>query len=97
MSESGRKKEKKDKERDKSSVYEKDKDEKKKKDKKEKKDKDKKNKKGKDSRRNSPSPDRQAYLQFQEQFSQMQTIGKTAVSTAVRNVELKLASAREFK
>ena len=27
----------------------------------------------------------------------MQTIGKTAVSTAVRNVELKLASAREFK
>ena len=27
----------------------------------------------------------------------MQTIGKTAVSTAVRNVELKLASAREFR
>ena len=27
----------------------------------------------------------------------MQTIGKTAVSTAVRNVELKLAGAKEFK
>ena len=27
----------------------------------------------------------------------MQTIGKTAVSTAVRNVELKVQSAKEFK
>ena len=104
MSEHKKKKERKEKDRERDRSRERDKEDKKKKDKKDRdrkegKEKDKKGKRGRDSRspRNkSPSPE-EVYAQFKQQFSQMQNIGKTAVSTAVKNVELKLANAKEFK
>ena len=94
-------KEKKDKDKDKKG---KDKDKEKDKDKKDKdkkdkdkKDKDKKNKRGKDSRSPSPPPQEVPFQTFKDQFMQMTTLGKTAVSTAVKNVELRLANVQEFK